>query len=145
VAEWAPGVLELRLAAWTVEDRQKLRNGLTALALATEKQARINASSGSHKRGTRTPASPGSGPARITGTLVRDITHSAPEWSGLDLFMKVGMGAGIVGPGSRTPTSKVGLYLETGLRNGAVYPFLGPAVQFARSILVPTIAASFRL
>jgi hypothetical protein len=47
---------------------------LGQVALAVERQAKLNAvEGGSHKRGTKTPATPGSGPARITGALQRSI------------------------------------------------------------------------
>jgi hypothetical protein len=47
---------------------------LGQVALAVERQAKLNAvQGGTHKRGTKTPATPGSGPARITGALQRSI------------------------------------------------------------------------
>ena len=47
---------------------------LGQVALAVERQAKLNAvEGGTHKRGTKTPATPGSGPARITGALQRSI------------------------------------------------------------------------
>jgi hypothetical protein len=103
---------------------------LTPLALAVEREAKLNASNGEHARGTKTPASPGQGPARISGTLVRSITHSEPRPTGGGWEVKVGTAGGLYPPYSRhTASSRYGRYLETGLRNGSTYPFLHPALH----------------
>ncbi|MFD9564341.1 hypothetical protein [Streptomyces sp. NPDC059994] len=121
------------------EGQLKSRTVLTQLARAIERQAKINASVGAHKRGTPTPASPGTGPAVISGTLRRSITHSpiVPLAGGWET--KVGTGVGINPPYGRTPASKYGLYLETGLKNGATYPFLQPAFKFGSTIVAPQL------
>lgn len=111
-----------------------VRSGLLAVAEAQVEQAKTNASNGSHPWGTPTPASPGSGPARISGTLVRSIVHTAVVPWGGGFETKVGLKPGQTpkyprSKSSRTPSSKYGLYLETGLRNGATYPFLLPATH----------------
>lgn len=114
-------------------DRRAVK-ALTALALVVEKQAKINASSGAHAYGTPTPARSGTGPARISGTLVRSITHTKVEKIGMAWETRVGTGVGFYPPygGKRTPSNKYGYILEKkGLRNGARYPFLEPAFTFA--------------
>lgn len=118
------------------EGRVRSRVALMELALVVEKQAKINARTGSHKYGTPTPARPGTGPATISGNLRRSITHepivrdSAGGYS-----IKVGTAIGFYpsypGVKSRTPANKYGYYLENGLRNGDTYPFLMPAFKFA--------------
>ena len=146
MAELRPGVF-LRL--FTEIDREaqlKARRALTGIALAVERQAKINASNGAHKRNTPTPARPGAGPAVISGTLRRSITHSPVIYTGRGWETKVGTGVGFTPPYGRTPSSKYGLYLETGLKNGAVYPFLGPAVQFGMRVVAPQLyQAAFRV
>jgi hypothetical protein len=113
---------------------KKMARSLTSLALVVEKQAKINASSGAHTYGTPTPAFPGSGPARISGTLVRSITHSDVRFTMLGkMEILVGTGVGFYPPygtGTKTPANKYGLYLETVWD----YPFLGPAVKFANGV-----------
>lgn len=111
----------------------KAKSALLQVGLIVERQAKRNASSGAHRYGTKTPAFRGSGPARISGTLVRSISHTQVKMIGRDLEMKVGMGTGFFPPygKSRTASSKYAYYLETGLRGGATYPFLNPAFKFA--------------
>lgn len=47
---------------------------LGQVALAVEREAKLNAAQGgTHARGKKTGASPGSGPARVTGALQRSI------------------------------------------------------------------------
>lgn len=129
-----------RVFAEVQRDAQvKSRLALTLIASAVEKQAKINASSGSHPRGTPTPARPGSGPAVITGTLRRSLTHSPILFTGASWETKVGTAGGLTPPGGRTPSSRYGLYLETGLKNGATYPFLAPAARFVRTVVAPQI------
>lgn len=127
---------------------------LTALAYVVEKQAKINVSTGSHRYGTPTPASPGRGPAVISGNLRRSITHDRVSrgadgnWS-----TRVGPAAGFYPPyphrgrgggaPHRTSSDKYGYYLEHGLRNGAKYPWLKPAAEFAQRTAEPVIAAAF--
>lgn len=108
------------------------RTGLIGTADAMVKQARTNASNGRHAWGTPTPASPGMGPAVISGTLRRSIIREAVKRSADGWETKVGLKADQLPPyNSRTPSSRYGLYLETGLRNGAKYPFLEPASRMA--------------
>lgn len=131
--------IEARPGAWTAVfaaiDRQaqaKGREVLTALAGVIEKQAKINASAGAHPYGTATPASPGTGPAVISGNLRRALTHEQVRMLGPGHWQtRVGTGVGFYPPygRTRTPANRYGYYLEHGLRNGARYPFLEPAFQ----------------
>ena len=112
------------------------RTGLIGLADAIVKQAKTNASNGRHVYGTPTPARPGEGPARISGTLRNSITRTATVKQTGSWETKVGLRPGMTPsyPGrhrSRTPASQYGKYLETGLRNGTTYPFLKPATYLA--------------
>lgn len=123
---------------------EKTRTVLTRLAGAVEKQAKINASNGSHRYGTPTPASPGTGPATISRTLRGSLTHTPIMYMGGGFETRVGTAAGVASPyGSRTPASKYGMYLERGmLRNGAAYPFLLPAHRFAVRVVAPQLYQS---
>lgn len=128
-----PGVWQAVFKAIDVQAQAKGREALTALALVIEKQAKINASAGSHAYGTPTPASRGTGPAVISGTLRRAITHEPVRLLGPGHWQtKVGTATGFYpsyGGGRRTPANKYGYYLEHGLRGGATYPFLLPAFK----------------
>lgn len=131
--ELAPGVLRLILARVNAQGRAATRTGLIGLAEAVVKQAKINASNGSHLYGTPTPASPGQGPAVISGTLRASIARTAVILNAVGWEAKVGLVPGRTPPYRRrgATSSKYGLYLETGLRNGAQYPFLEPATRMA--------------
>lgn len=132
--EFTPAALNRILAHINQQGRAASRTGLTSLADALVKQARTNASSGRHAYGTPTPARPGTGPAVISGTLRNSIDRTAVKLNAAGWEAKVGLVPG------RTPSyrkgrgatsSKYGLFLETGLRNGAKYPFLQPATRMA--------------
>lgn len=137
--ELNPETIARAITKIIAETGVRAKASMTVVALAIEKQAKINASNGEHPRGTRTPASPGSGPARISGTLVRSITHSEVKATAIGWEMRVGLAGGLYpsyGSRKRTASSKYGKYLELGmLRNGAAYPFLGPAVGFGSKIV----------
>lgn len=139
MAELRPGVFTRLFAEINRDAQVKSRRVLTSLALAIERQAKINASVGGHPRGTPTPARRGSGPAVVSGTLRRSITHSPIVFTGAGWETRVGTGVGHTPPYGRTPASQYGLYLETGLRNGAVYPFLRPAFEFGVRIVAPQL------
>jgi hypothetical protein len=145
MGELRPGTFTRIFSEVQREGQLKARRALTGVALAVERQAKINASVGSHKRGTRTPASRGTGPAVISGTLRRSISHSPIVFTGGGWETKVGTAVGFQPPYGRTPASKYGFYLETGLKNGSVYPFLGPAVAFGARVVAPQLyVAIFR-
>jgi len=144
VPELNPETIARAIEKIAAEAALRGKAAMTVVALAVEKQAKINASNGEHPRGTRTPASPGSGPARISGTLVRSITHTeATVFEGGGWEIRVGLAGGLYptygGKQQRTASSKYGEYLEKGmLRNGNAYPFLGPAVTFASKVVAYT-------
>lgn len=135
--ELRPGVMTAVFSRLAVEGNTRSRVALEPLALLIEKQAKINASSGAHAYGTPTPAFPGTGPAIISGTLRRAITHSPITFVADGWETRVGTGIGSFPPyggSKRQPANKYGYYLETGLRNGSTYPFLGPAFKFAMGV-----------
>jgi hypothetical protein len=121
------------------------RTGLIGVGDAVVRQAKTNASNGRHAYGTPTPARPGTGPAVISGTLRNSISRTAVVRDAAGWSTKVGMSPGRYPPygKGRTASSKYALYLETGLRNGATYPFLGPATQMASIQAAITFGQAF--
>ena len=138
--EIKPGVWTGLFAKLEEQGHGKGREALVAIAVALEKQAKINASVGSHPYRTATPASPGTGPAVISGNLRRSLTHEPVLAIGPGHFRtRVGTATGFYPPyGSgttRTPANKYGYYLEvTGVRSGAKFPFLLPAFYYATGV-----------
>jgi hypothetical protein len=143
--ELVPGVLSDLMAKLAVEVARNSREVLEPVALVIERQAKINASSGQHAPRTKTPASPGSGPARISGSLVNSITHSEAMPSALGGWeMKVGVVGGLYPYyNKRTSAGQYAYYLEvTGAGKSRVkYPFLEPAAKFAKSIALFSVLA----
>lgn len=140
--ELAPGVLTALFTRLSAEGEVRGRVALVPVALAVERQAKINASNGQHKYGTPTPARPGNGPARISGTLVRSITHSAVSRTPTGWEVLVGTAVGLYPTYNRkTPANKYGRYLEIegAGRSRALYPFLGPAFHMVVHVSVYTI------
>jgi hypothetical protein len=137
--ELRPGVFTRIFGEIERDGLVKARRFVSQLALAIERQAKVNASTGAHKRGTPTPARPGTGPAVISGTLRRSLTHSPVIFTGGGWETKVGTTVGFTPPYGRTPANKYGFYLETGLRNGSTYPFLKPAYDFGVRIVAPQL------
>lgn len=139
--ELRPGLFSELFGEIARDGEVKTRRVLTRLAQAVERQAKVNASSGAHRYGTRTPARPGSGPAVISGTLRRSITHTPVVFTGGGWETKVGTGVGFTPPygRARTPANLYGFYLETGLKNGATYPFLKPAFDFGVRVVAPQL------
>ncbi|MFK0222239.1 hypothetical protein ACIQWN_29115 [Streptomyces vinaceus] len=140
--ELRPGMFTALFTEISAAGQLKSKTFLTQLANAIERQAKTNASNGAHKRGTPTPASPGAGPAVISGTLRRSLTHSPIVPFGIGWETKVGTALGVSPPYGRTPASQYGKALEQGLRNGATYPFLGPAYRFGMTVVAPQLYAS---
>lgn len=128
--------------------RAGARTGLIGLADAVARQAKTNASNGSHAYGTPTPARPGSGPARISGTLAGSIARTAVTANGAGWEAKVGLVPGRVPKyrkGRGATSSKYGSYLETGLKNGTQYPFLKPATNLAHVQADVTFRRAFEI
>jgi hypothetical protein len=132
-------VFTAMFAKVVTESDSRTRLALEPLAQAVEKQARINASNGRHERGTPTPARPGEGPAQISGTLRRSVDHSPVVKDAGGWMTKVGPKRGLAPSYSSTESHEYGYYLETGLRNGARYPWLKPAADYASKIAARVI------
>lgn len=141
MTELRPGIFTAGFAKLVTEGDARTRLALEPLALAVERQAKINASNGRHQYRTKSPASPGTGPAVISGTLKKSVGHTPIEKSLDGWETKVGPTLGFTPPYGHNPTpaDKYGYYLETGLRNGATYPWLKPAAEFACKISAVTI------
>lgn len=138
--ELKPGVGRALFARVAAEGKARAPRALTALALAIERQAKINATGGTHRRGTPTPAVPGTGPAIISGTGRRAITHTTPVRFHYGWVCKVGMGTGFYPPYGKTPADKYMSILERGeTRNGNAYPFLDPAFRFGVRFVAPVV------
>lgn len=131
--ELRPGVATALCFRLAVEGNTRMRFALEPLAAVIEKQAKINASVGSHAPHTQSPASPGTGPSVISGTLRRSITHSPVVFVGDGWETKVGTGVGFYPPyNGRKTSSAYGYILEVeGTRAGTRFPFLEPAFKFA--------------
>ena len=114
-----PHNLSRRIEKLAVGGSLANKSALTKLALAIERKAKENANTGHHApHGAHIP---GTGPGPNTATLVlrRGITHTPPEPVGFGWTTRIG-------------TADVAYYakwVELGLKNGARYPFLNPAVD----------------
>lgn len=104
-----------------------MRRTVTAVALAGEKQAKVNVSSGSHRKGTPTPASKGSGPAVVTGNLRRNITHEAARLMGTVWVSRVGVAG----------AASYGRFVED-----LGYVFMKPTAEFLRTVVIPAATRS---
>jgi hypothetical protein len=105
---------------------------LTELGKMCTDKAQENLSQSSHAHGTHTPASPGGPPARISGTLRNSVGYTRPKLAVGGWEVRVGIDPGHTPPYGghhRTSSDQYGRYLETGLRNGATYPWLKPAFE----------------
>lgn len=140
-----PGVPTAMFGRLDAEFKLRGRIALTPVADAIKKQARINASSGKHKWGTKTPATPGTGPAIISKTLVNSIDRTTVDRYSFGWLVQIGTAAqkypsypGVHRPGK--PSSQYGYILEvTGCRNGYRYPFLYAAAKFGFDTAAPII------
>lgn len=116
-----------RLAA---QGQAGMRQTVTAVALAGEKQAKINASSGAHKKGTRTPATRDvTGPAVISGNLRRNITHEPTVQVGTVYTTRIGVARG----------AGYGKYVES-----LGYRFMAPTEKFLKTVIIPIAEATLR-
>jgi hypothetical protein len=145
-----PGVFTEIFDAVAAEAQVRSQRAVTMMTLVTERQAKINASNGSHAVNTPTPAIPGQGPAVVSGTLRRTISHT-PTVAFLGGYTAmVGMVPGFwppyafpkhhYKPHPKPPadSAKYAFYLETG-DWGRTYPFMGPALEFCRAVAAPVI------
>ncbi|MDB4872550.1 MAG: hypothetical protein JWL97_3554 [Gemmatimonadales bacterium] len=136
--ELGPGVIRALLAKTVAAAEENTRRALTTTALAVERETKVNLGrGGTHKYGTKTPARPGGPPAIISGTLRRSVTHTPVVRVMTGWETRVGVASGVYPPYGRkkTASSRYGWHLETGLRNGAKYPFLLPAMH----LIVPQV------
>lgn len=97
------------------------------LGQQTERQAKLNANTGAHRKGERTSARKGAGPNVVTGNLRRNITHTHAAKEARGWFVKVGVAT----------AARYARFVEVNLD----YPFLLPAAKQiaarARSIVKP--------
>lgn len=111
------------LSGLTEFERQLERAGelaLTQAALAVERQAKLNADTGTHARGEGHIPGTGPGPNVVTGTLRRSISTET----------RYGFGSYIATVG---PSVEYARSVELGSsrwKSGVRYPFLGPAVGY---------------
>lgn len=110
---------EAGLEKMLVRVTESSRGFIREAAHLVERQAKQNATGGRHKAGTPTPATPGSGPAIITGTLRRSI-RSQVEGT------KARIG----------PTVVYARRVEMEFN----YPFLIPAAKFVTDVALPALA-----
>jgi hypothetical protein len=145
-----PGVFERGFAAVAAEAQARSRKSVQLMTNALETQAKINASNGAHSVNTPTPAAEGTGPAVVSGTLRRTISHTptvaiAGGWSAM-----VGMVPGFWPPYAfpkrhykphplpPADSARYAYYLEFD-DWGRTYPFMGPARDFVELVAGPVI------
>ena len=135
-----PGVPTAMFTRLNAEGALRGRIALTELADAIKKQARINANNGNHVLGTKTPATPGTGPARISRTLSGGIDRSNVTRQPFGWLCQVGTVVGLRPTYSNKNSSKYGYILEvTGCRDGSKYPFLYPAFTYGANTMAKII------
>lgn len=138
--EIKPGVFTSLFLQIDAQAEAKSQLALTRLAIEVEHRAQSDLSRLSHRYGTKTPASPGGPPAKISGNLARSVTHTMVARDGVGWSTRVGTRPGLYPWYShRTPANLYGRYLETGLRNGSTYPWLVPAFRWAVAMQGPMI------
>lgn len=135
----APGVFTELFARLDAQVQVRAAAAIGVVGLEARDRAKKNAAEGgSHAYGTPTPASPGAGPASISGTLVASVALSGPSPFAGGWVCRIGPEPGHYPTyGSRasdTDSASYGYYLETGLRNGATYPWLRPAGTHAGTL-----------
>ncbi|HEY6021602.1 MAG TPA: hypothetical protein VIY48_17565 [Candidatus Paceibacterota bacterium] len=140
-----PGVPTAMFGKLDDEFRLRGRIALTEVADKIKELAKFNASSqGWHQYGTPTPATPGQGPAQISGTLVKSIDRSPVTREVFGYLCQVGTAAGMYpsyGSGIKSKaSSKYGYILEVvGCRDGSRYPFLYRAAELGFNFYAPII------
>lgn len=139
--ELTPGVISGLTTRISAEIQVRSHAVVTQIGDAMDRQARTNASVGQHAYGTPTPATPGTGPSRISNTLVSSIGRSQVEPLGTGWQCKVGTVPGQIPWYSDrgVASSRYGRFLEFGLRNGTKYPWLLPAFRFGVTHATPVV------
>lgn len=149
-AELRPGLFVELFERVAQQAQARAGAALTVTAAAVAHQAQTNASVGSHVYGTPTPASPGTGPAIISQTLVNSVAFSPARPAALGWSARVGARSGMYpayrGRRQKTQSSDYGRYLENNMRYGPPFPWLVPAghighiagpVAFRRAFAAP--------
>jgi hypothetical protein len=148
--ELAPGVFDQIMQMTIAAGNLKSRRAIALMADACMEQAKQNVSTGSHSVNTPTPASEGSGPAIISGTLKASIIRTPVIPAGSGWSAMVGPEPGHYTPYCRpkhhwkphpkppADSAKYGYYLETG-DWGKTYPWLAPALHMVATVSGPVI------
>ena len=108
------------MSAWEKKVEKAGETAIATAALAIERQAKLNANTGVHKRGEGHIPGTGPGPNVVTGTLRRSITTE----------VRYGFGTYIATVG---PTVEYARAVELGnprWKSGVRYPFLIPALGY---------------
>ena len=108
------------LTAYELNMEKAGQLALTQAALAVERQAKLNANTGTHKRGEPRVAGSGPGPNKVTGTLQRSINTQ----------VRFGFGSYVATVG---PSVEYARAVELGSprwKSGVRYPFLSTAVGY---------------
>jgi hypothetical protein len=128
--EMVPGVFTAVFAKQATKGRATGAAALTQLALAVERQMKLDLAVNTHKYGTATTATRHGPPALISGTLRRSITHTRPAPGLFGWEVRVGVAGGFYPPypkkGTRTASSEYARYLEL---DPGLYPFMAPAFR----------------
>jgi hypothetical protein len=93
---------------------------LTQAALALERQAKLNANTGTHPRGQGHLPGTGPGPNKVTGTLQRSISTE----------VRYGFGSYVATVGPSVIYARAVELGSPRWKSGVRYPFLGPAVGY---------------
>lgn len=130
--------------AGQADSRRRIAIG--AIADAVVRAAKEDLALNTHTYKTKTTATPGGPPALVSGNLRRSVVRTPVTLGSLGWETTVGVAAGFYplygDKRGKTPSSKYGLYLETGLRNGSKYPWLLPAYERVRDSIAPGIVAT---
>lgn len=128
MGELTPGAIGRLLDGIEMRGEEGIKASLVAIAQQAERQAKINANTGSHRKGE--PHTPGTGPGPnvVTGNLRRSITHTQPARDSQGWYVKVGVAA----------TAAYGRYVEPR------YPFLLPAAQSVKAKVVGLVKPQFK-
>lgn len=144
VTELRPGVPTAIFGRVIGEVKVRGRLALAPIAEEIKREARANAENGHHLPGTKTPASPGEGPAMISGALIVSIQRTPVIRFDFGWMVTIGVVpnyAPYYNP--KRTTGTYGPILELyGCRNGAKYPFLEPAFDMVCAFFAPSFLTS---
>jgi hypothetical protein len=142
MGELRPGAFTRIFAEVQREGQLKSRRVLTQLALGRRTPSQDQRLGWCPQAGHEDPGEPGS----RAGRHLRHIAALAHPLAGRlhrgGWETKVGTAVGFTPPYGRTRANKYGLFLETGLKNGATYPFLKPAFDFGVRVVAPQLYQS---